>query len=77
MDKIKTIKDMKIFIRKYADDLKIENKKAILQMLKSKIDNSKIKEVSDGIRINLDILDDDVISSLNYMIEYKLKEECN
>jgi len=73
----KTIKEMKIFIRKYADDLKLENKKSILQMLKSKIDNNKIKEVSDGIRINLDTLDDSIISSLNYMIEYKLKEESN
>jgi len=73
----KTIKEMKLFIRKNADDLNIENKKAILQLLKSKIDNGKIKEVSDGIRINLDSLDDSVISNLYSLTEYKLQEERN
>ena len=73
----KTIKEMKLFIRKNADDLNIENKKAILQLLKSKIDNGKIKEVSDGIRINLDSLDDSVISNLYSLTKYKLQEERN
>jgi len=71
----KSINEMKIFIRKYADDLNIENKKSILQLLKSKIDIKQIKEVSDGIRINLDNLDDIVIKTLYSLTEYKLKEE--
>lgn len=73
----KSINEMKLFIRNYADDLKFENKKAILQVLKSKINNDKIKEVSDGIRINLDELDNSIISNLYYMINHKLQEESN
>lgn len=73
----KSIKEMKLFIRKHADDLNIENKKAILQLLKSKVDNKKIKEGSDGIRINLDNLDNSIISNLYSLTEYKLQEESN
>lgn len=68
-------KNMKLYIRKYADDLSIPNKKSILQVLKSKVEYSRIKEVSDGIRINLDTLSDSIITSLYYIVEYKLKEE--
>lgn len=73
----KSIQEMKLFIRKNADDLNIANKKALLQLLKSKVDNNKIKEVSDGIRINLDSLDDSIITNLYSLTEYKLKEESN
>ena len=71
----KTVKEMKIFIRKYADDLNIDNKKAILQLLKSKVEIIQIKEVSDGIRINLDNLDDNIIMNLYSLTQYKLQEE--
>lgn len=74
MDK-DSIKNKKIFIRKHADELSIKNKKDILQLLKFKIDNSKIKEVSDGIRINLDTLDDSIINEIYSLTEYKLLEE--
>ena len=73
----KSIKEMKLFIRKHADDLNIKNKKTILQLLKSKLDNSQIKEVSDGVRINLDILDKSIIMDLYSLTEYKLQEESN
>lgn len=73
----KSIQEMKLFIRKNADDLNISNKKALLQLLKSKVDNNKIKEVSDGIRVNLDSLDDSIITNLYSLTEYKLKEESN
>lgn len=77
MEEHKSINDMKLFIRKYADDLNFENKKDILQLLKSKIDNNQIKEMSDGVRINLDILSDSVLINLYSLVNYKLKEESN
>lgn len=75
MSEKKSIQEMKLFIRKYSDELTLDNKKSILQLLKSKIDNNKIKEVSDGIRIDLDVLNDNIIKELYSLVKYKLNEE--
>lgn len=49
---------------------------SILNFLKREhIDANLFKQNSDGIRINLDKLDDSIIIKLNNYVEYKLNEE--
>lgn len=49
---------------------------SILNFLKREhVDNNLFKQSLDGIRINLDKLDDNVINKLHNYIEYKLNEE--
>ena len=49
---------------------------SILNFLKREhIDANLFKQNSDGIRINLDKLDENIIIKLNNYVEYKLNEE--
>ncbi len=49
---------------------------SILNFLKREhIDANLFKQNSDGIRINLDKLDDHIIKKLNNYVEYKLNED--
>lgn len=55
------------------------NKETLLSILnflkKEHIDSKLFKQNSDGVRINLDKLDDPIIIKLNNYVEYKLNEE--
>lgn len=55
------------------------NKETLLSILnflkKEHIDSKLFKQNSDGVRINLDKLDDTIIIKLNNYVEYKLNEE--
>lgn len=55
------------------------NKDTLLSILnflkKEHIDSKLFKQNSDGVRINLDKLDDTTIIKLNNYVEYKLNEE--
>ncbi len=55
------------------------NKDTLLSILnflkKEHIDSRLFKQNSDGVRINLDKLDDNIIIKLNNYVEYKLNEE--
>lgn len=51
---------------------------SILNFLKREhIDNNIFKQNSDGIRINLDDLPEDIILKLNNYVDYKLNEDKN
>ncbi len=55
------------------------NKDTLLSILnflkKEHIDSNLFKQNSDGVRVNLDKLDDNIIIKLNNYVEYKLNEE--
>ena len=55
------------------------NKDTLLSILnflkKEHIDSKLFKQNSDGVRVNLDKLDDNTIIKLNNYVEYKLNEE--
>lgn len=55
------------------------NKETLISILnflkKEHLDLKNFKQNSDGIRINLDDLDTDIIHKLNNYVEYKLNEE--
>lgn len=55
------------------------NKDTLLSILnflkKEHLDSKLFKQNSDGVRINLDKLDDNIIIKLNNYVEYKLNEE--
>jgi hypothetical protein len=55
------------------------NKDTLLSILnflkKEHIDSTLFKQNSDGVRVNLDKLDDNIIIKLNNYVEYKLNEE--
>ena len=71
----KSITEMKKYICINAMELCKENRLAVLQLLKESIDNNLIKESSDGSRINLNKIDNIVITRLHTLIEHKIKEE--
>jgi len=66
---------MKKYICVNAIELCKENRLSVLQLLKEIIDINIIKESSDGSRVNLNKLDNVVITRLHTLIKYKLHEE--
>jgi hypothetical protein len=66
-------------LRKYICDntleLNKENKKNIYCFLKNKINDNYITQNSDGIRIDLNNLDDALINELYNLVVYKINDE--
>lgn len=67
----------KYYIIKNCTKLSYPDKIYILNIIKINIDNNLISECSDGCRINLDRLPDELINRLYTIVENKFNENSN
>jgi len=76
MNSIEDIDNIKQYICKICLELDKSNLISILNFLKKEhINNNIFNQNSDGIRINLDELDNEIILKLNNYVQFKLNEE--
>lgn len=76
MNSIEDIDNIKQYICKICLELDKSNLISILNFLKKEhINNNIFNQNSDGIRINLDELDNEIVLKLNNYVQFKLNEE--